>query len=62
MCLKRKTKRGPKKGHCPLLKVLNFVKGDEIGSQSFSDSQGHLKAQEKSILSDCNSTSSPNVS
>jgi hypothetical protein len=57
-----KTKRGPKKGRCPLLKVLNFVKGDEIGLQSFSDSQSRLKAREKSILNDCNSTSSPNVS
>jgi hypothetical protein len=62
MRLKKKTKRGPKKGRCPLLKVLNFVKGDEIVSQSFSDSQGCLKAREKSILSDCNSTSSPNLS
>jgi hypothetical protein len=33
-----------------------FFKGDEIVSQSFSDSQGRLKAREKSILSDCNST------
>jgi hypothetical protein len=39
-----------------------FFKGDEIISQSFSDSQGCLEAREKSILSDCNSTSSPNVS
>jgi hypothetical protein len=62
MCLKKKTKRSPKKGCCPLLKVLNFVKGDEIVSQSFSDSQGRLEAREKSILSDCYSTSSPNVS
>ena len=62
MCLKKKTKRGPKKGRCPLLKVLNFVKGDEIVPQPFSDSQGHLNAREKSILSDCISTSSPNVS
>ena len=62
MCLKKKTKRGPKKGRCPLLKVLNFVKGDEIVSQSFSDSQGRLEAREKSILSDCYPTSSSNVS
>jgi hypothetical protein len=62
MCLKKKTKRGPKKGRCPLLKVLNFFKGDKLLSQSFSNSQGRLKAREKSILSDCNSTSSPNVS
>jgi hypothetical protein len=59
---KKKTKMGPKKGRCPLLKVLNFVKGDEIFLQSFSDSQGRLNAREKSILSDCNSISSPNVS
>jgi hypothetical protein len=50
ICLKNKTKRGPKKGRCPLLKVLNFVNGDEIISQPFSDSQGCLKAREKSIL------------
>ena len=54
MCLKKKTKRIPKKGCCPLLKVLNFVKGDEIVSQSFFDSQGRLEVREKSILSDCN--------
>jgi hypothetical protein len=43
-------------------KGFNVLKGDEIISQSFFDSQGRLKAREKSILSDCNSTSSPNVS
>jgi hypothetical protein len=39
-----------------------FFKGDEIVSQSFSDSQDRLEAREKSILSDCYSTSSPNAS
>jgi hypothetical protein len=38
-----------------------FFKGDEIISQFFSDSQGHLEVREKSILGNCNSTSSPNV-
>ena len=61
MCWKNKNKRGPKKGRCPLLKVLNFVKGDETVSQPFSDSQGCLKAREKSIVSYCNSIYSPNV-
>ena len=62
MFLKKQTKRSPKKGCCPLLKVFNVLKGDEIVSQSFSDSQDRLEAQEKSILSDCYSTSSPNTS
>jgi hypothetical protein len=43
-------------------KGFNVLKGDEFVSKSFSDSQGHLKAREKSILSDCYPTSSPNVS
>ena len=62
MCLKKKTKRSPKKGCCPLLKVFNVLKGDEIISQSFSDSQDRLEVREKSILRDCYSTSSPNAS
>jgi hypothetical protein len=62
MCLKKKTKRSPKKVCCPLLKIFNVLKGDEIVSQSFSDSQDRLEAREKSILSNFYSTSSPNVS
>jgi hypothetical protein len=58
----KQTKRIPKKGCCPLLKVFNVLKGDEIVSQSFSDSQDRFEAQEKSILSDYHSTSSPNAS
>jgi hypothetical protein len=42
-------------------KGFNVLKGDEIFSQSFSNSQDHLEAREKSILSDCYSTSSPNA-
>jgi hypothetical protein len=53
MCLKNETKRGPKKGRCPLLKVLNLFKGDEIVLQPLSDSQDRLNAREKSILNDC---------
>ena len=43
-------------------KGFNVIKGDKIVSQSFFDSQDRLEAREKSILSNCNSTSSPNVS
>jgi hypothetical protein len=43
-------------------KGFNVLKGYEIVSQSFSNSQDRLKAREKNILSDCYSTSSPNVS
>ena len=43
-------------------KGFNVLKGDKIVSQSFSDSQDRLEVQEKSILSDCYSTSSPNAS
>ena len=43
-------------------KGFNLLKGDEIVSQSFSDSQDRLEAREKSILSDCYPNSSPNVS
>ena len=43
-------------------KGFNVLKGDETVSQSFSDSQDRLEAREKSILSDCYSTSSPNAS
>jgi hypothetical protein len=39
-----------------------LFKGDEIISQSFSDSQDRLEARKKSILSDFYSTSSPNAS
>jgi hypothetical protein len=47
--------RGVPKGPLSSLKGFEiFVEGDEIVfSQSFSDSQDHLKAQEKSILKDC---------
>jgi hypothetical protein len=40
-------------------KGFNVLNGDEIISQSFFDSRDHLEAREKSILSDCYSTSSP---
>jgi hypothetical protein len=52
----------PRRAFVLYLKVLIFVKGDEMVSQSFSDSQGRLKAREKIILGDCYSTSGPNVS
>jgi hypothetical protein len=54
MCLKNETKRGPKKGRCPLLKVLKLLLREmRLFSQSFSVSQDRLEAREKSILNDC---------
>jgi hypothetical protein len=54
MCLKNKTKRGPKKGFFPLLKVLKLLLREmRLFSQSFSVSQGRLEVREKSILNDC---------
>ena len=58
MCLKNKL-RVPR-GLLSSPKGFSHFKGDEIVLQSFSDSQGHLEAQEKSILSDCYPTSSSN--
>jgi hypothetical protein len=43
-------------------KGFNLLKGDEIVSQSFYDSQGRLEVREKSILSNCYPNSSPNAS
>jgi hypothetical protein len=54
MCLKNETKRGPKKGSLSSPKGFEILLREmRLFSQSFSDSQDHLEAREKSILKDC---------